>query len=271
MENRKGTFVTKGRAAVYARYSSDLQRDASIKDQVRACRARIDAESWELVATYTDHGVSGATPLRPGYQKLLEGARAGALDVVMAEALDRLSRDQEDVAALYKHLSFAGVRLITLAEGEISELHVGLKGTMNALFLKDLAQKTRRGLEGRVRQGRSGGGLCYGYKVTGDLDTRAQAERGCRRIDEGEAAVVRRILARVRRRQEPARNRPGTERRWGPGPGRPALGRHHHPRPRPARHRHPPQRALCWPHGLEPAALCEGPAHRQAAVAPQSA
>ena len=48
---------------------------------------------------------------------------------------------------------------VTLAEGEINELHVGLKGTMNALFLKDLAQKTRRGLEGRVRQGKSGGGL----------------------------------------------------------------------------------------------------------------
>ena len=84
---------------------------------------------------------------------------------MVAEALDRLSRDQEDVAALYKHLTFAGVKLVTIAEGEVSELHVGLKGTMNALFLKDLAQKTHRGLEGRVRQGRSGGGLCYGYDV----------------------------------------------------------------------------------------------------------
>jgi hypothetical protein len=54
-----------------------------------------------------------------------------------------------DIAALYKHLSFAGVTMITLAEGEISELHVGLKGTMNALFLKDLGKKTWRGLEGR--------------------------------------------------------------------------------------------------------------------------
>ena len=52
-----------------------------------------------------------------------------------------------------------------MAEGEISELHVGLKGTMNALFLKDLAQKTHRGLEGRVRSGMSGGGLCYGYDM----------------------------------------------------------------------------------------------------------
>jgi site-specific DNA recombinase len=50
------------------------------------------------------------------------------------------------------------VKMVTLAEGEISALHVGLKGTMNALFLKDLGQKTWRGLEGRVRDGRSGGG-----------------------------------------------------------------------------------------------------------------
>ena len=107
---------------------------------------------------------------RPGYQKLLEDARTGAFEVVVAEALDRLSRDQEHIAAFYKQVGFAGVRLVTLAEGEISELHVGLKGTMNALFLKDLAQKTRRGLEGRVRQGRSGGGLCYGYDVIREVD-----------------------------------------------------------------------------------------------------
>ena len=55
--------------------------------------------------------------------------------------------------------------MVTLAEREITELHVGLKGTMNALFLKDLADKTRRGLRGRVQQGRSGGGLCYGYTI----------------------------------------------------------------------------------------------------------
>ena len=77
---------------------------------------------------------------------------AGTFDVLVAEALDRLSRDQEHVAALFKHLSFAGVKIVTLAEGEIGALHVGLKGTMNALYLTDLRQKVWRGLEGRVRQ-----------------------------------------------------------------------------------------------------------------------
>jgi site-specific DNA recombinase len=77
------------RAAIYARYSSDLQREASIEDQVRICRQHIDREGWTLVTTYSDAATSGASRLRPGYQKLLEDARAGAFDVVVAEALDR--------------------------------------------------------------------------------------------------------------------------------------------------------------------------------------
>jgi site-specific DNA recombinase len=87
------------------------------------------------------------------------------------------------------------VKIITLAEGEISALHVGLKGTMNALYLTDLRQKVWRGLEGRVRQGRSGGGLCYGYDVVRELDARGDAVCGKRIIDDSEAAVIRRIFA----------------------------------------------------------------------------
>lgn len=191
------------RAAIYARYSSDLQSAASIEDQVRDCTARIEAEGWQFANVYTDHGISGASTLRPGYQKLLQDGRNSAFNIIVAEGLDRLSRDQEDVAALYKHLSFAGVRLITLAEGEISELHVGLKGTMNALYLKDLAQKTRRGLEGRVRQGRSGGGLCYGYDVVKETDGNGAPVAGGRNINCAEADVVRRIFTMFAGGQSP--------------------------------------------------------------------
>src|SRR6516162_9031939 len=116
------------RAAIYARYSTDLQREASIEDQVRICRQRLEREGWSLVATYSDAATSGASRLRPGYQKLLENARAGAFDLVLAEALDRLSRDQEDVAALFKHLSFAGVKLITIGEGKLASCTSDLTG-----------------------------------------------------------------------------------------------------------------------------------------------
>ncbi len=182
------------RTVIYARYSSDLQSASSIEDQVRQCKALIEHQGWQLEEVFADRGISGASILRPSYQALLEGARNKAFDVVVAEGLDRLSRDQEDVAGLYKQLSFAGVKLITLAEGEINELHVGLKGTMNALFLKDLAQKTRRGLEGRVRQGRSGGGLCFGYAVARETDAAGNPVAGGRTINEAEAETVRRIF-----------------------------------------------------------------------------
>ena len=182
------------RAVIYARYSSDNQRDASIEDQIEVCRARIDAEGWTLADTFADRAVSGATSLRPGYQRLREDARAGRFDVVVAEALDRLSRDQEDIAGLYKHLSFADIKLITLAEGEISELHVGLKGTMNALFLRDLAKKTHRGLAGRIRAGKSAGGTAYGYDIVREFDAAGEPIRGKRRINENEAKIVRRIF-----------------------------------------------------------------------------
>ncbi|QRZ15650.1 recombinase family protein [Paracoccus methylovorus] len=183
------------RVALYARYSSDNQRDASIEDQFRICREQAKREQWKIVGTYKDAGISGASMiLRPGIQSLLQDAQAGQFDIVLAEALDRISRDQADVATLFKHLKFAGVPIVTLAEGEISELHVGLKGTMNALFLKDLAAKTHRGIRGRVEDGKSGGGLCYGYKVVKQLDARGDPIRGDREIDAAEANVVRRIL-----------------------------------------------------------------------------
>jgi site-specific DNA recombinase len=182
------------RAAIYARYSSDNQRDASIDDQVRVCRRKLEAEGWQQAEVYSDHAISGASTLRPGYQQMLMDARMGRFDILVAEALDRLSRDQEDIAALYKQLTFADVRLITLAEGEINELHVGLKGTMNALFLKDLAEKTRRGLEGRVRQGKSGGGNAFGYDVVKKFNADGEPIRGERTINVEEARIVQRIF-----------------------------------------------------------------------------
>ena len=81
-----------------------------------------------------------------------------------------------------------------LAEGDITELHVGLKGTMNALFLKDLADKTRRGLRGRVEEGKSGGGNSYGYDVVKQLAANGEPVRGDRAINETEATIVRRIF-----------------------------------------------------------------------------
>jgi hypothetical protein len=73
-------------------------------------------------------------------------------------------------------------------------MHIGLKGTMNALFLKDLAQKTHRGLEGRVREGKSAGGRAYGYRSVGAVRPRRHPVRGDLVVDETEADVIRRVF-----------------------------------------------------------------------------
>jgi DNA invertase Pin-like site-specific DNA recombinase len=72
-----------------------------------------------LIETYTDHAISGGNLRnRPGILSLLADARSGRFDTVVAEALDRVSRDQEDIAGIYKRLQHADVRLVTLTEGK---------------------------------------------------------------------------------------------------------------------------------------------------------
>ena len=131
------------RAVIYARYSSDLQREASIEDQVRECTQLAERFEYQIVKVFSDSAISGATDNRPGLQELLAMVKTGTVDVVIAEALDRISRDQEHIARIYKQISFSQAKMQTITEGEISELHIGLKGTMNALFLKDLAEKIK--------------------------------------------------------------------------------------------------------------------------------
>src|SRR6185437_15605266 len=189
------------RAAIYARYSSELQREASIEDQVRQCQAFILGKGWTFTSAYDDRAMSGVSAFRPAYQQLREDARAGAFDVAVAVSLDRFSRDQEDTAGLYKRLRYLGIPIVTLAEGEVTPLHVAFAGAMNSVALTLLAEKVWGGLEGRVLHGCSGGGLSYGYRIDetrngrhGDPNRAGKGDRGYRLIDPDQAEVVRRIF-----------------------------------------------------------------------------
>ena len=182
------------RAAIYARYSSDLQSETSIDDQLAVCKAHVENEAWGLVGTFSDSAISGTTLDRPGLSDLMQSAKQSGLDVVVAESLDRLSRDQEDIAGLYKRLTAWQVQIVTLSEGLIGELHIGLKGTMNALFLKDLGAKALRGQLGKARAGLAAGGIPYGYRVLKEIGPDGEINRGQRQIVDEEAKIVRRIF-----------------------------------------------------------------------------
>ncbi|WP_139302075.1 recombinase family protein, partial [Pseudomonas syringae] len=149
------------------------QNPRSTDDQLAALRIVSEACGTASILTFKDEGISGAAIAnRPGLQSLLAAVASGQIDKVRTEALDRLSRDQEGIAHVFKRLQYAGVALETISEGRVTELHIGLKGTMNQMFLTELGNKTRRGLVARVKAGASGGGRCYGYEVgasTGEL------------------------------------------------------------------------------------------------------
>ena len=182
------------RAAIYARYSTDMQSHASIEDQLRICHRLISNRGWVAVQNYSDEAISGTSLQRPGYQSLIEDAQNGHFDVVVAEGLDRISRDQEHISGFYKKMKYLGIRIVTVAQNEVSEMHIGFNGVLSAMFLKDLAAKTHRGLEGRIRKGKSAGGICYGYSVTRAFHEDGTPVTGERDIDPEQAAIVRRIF-----------------------------------------------------------------------------
>jgi DNA invertase Pin-like site-specific DNA recombinase len=181
--------------SIYARFSDDIQNPSSIEDQVRTCKEKAKRENWNVVQVYSDAAISGfSILLRPGIQQLVKDAKEGKFEFILAEGLDRISRDQEDVAGLFKRITFAGVKIMTLQEGIITPLHIGFKGTMNAIFLDDLKLKVKRGQRGRVESGKMGGGNCYGYDVSKNLDSRGEIIRGERTINLEHARIVERIF-----------------------------------------------------------------------------
>ena len=122
-------------------------------------------------------------------------ALEGSFERVVAEDLSRLSRGRNDVSHLYKKLKFVGVGLETVAEGPIADIHVGFKGAMNEMFLRDLADKTLRGNIASVLRGNVPGGVTYGYRRARVLDARGELVKGRCAIVPEQAAVVRDIFA----------------------------------------------------------------------------
>jgi site-specific DNA recombinase len=119
-------------------------------------------------------------------ERLLYDAEAKAFDVLIAESMSRIGRDQEDRAYVRKRLRFFRIGIETPSEGIVTPLIDGVRAALDSEYLEDLKRHTRRGMTGRVREGLSAGGLTYGYAPGGS--------KGERVIVEHEAAIVRRIF-----------------------------------------------------------------------------
>ena len=176
------------RAAIYARFSTDLQNEKSTEDQINLCRTFAQREGYHVAAVYYDQARSGASLHgRDGIRDLMADAMIGKFDAVIVEQLDRLSRDMEDMAGMHKRLSFEGVEIIEVHGGKANTLSVGMRSIFSQLFREDNAHKVRRGLTGRIKEGRTAGGKAYGYHPD-------PAKPGRPVIVPEEAAVVLRIF-----------------------------------------------------------------------------
>jgi site-specific DNA recombinase len=186
------------RYATYARYSSDLQRQSSIEDQLRKCHEYGRSQGWIPAkdSSFADEAISGVSTDRPGLQRMLQAStsRCRQFDVILIDDTSRISRNLSDAVQLFERLKFAGVRIIAVGQGidthsEQADVLVTVHGLVDSLYVKELAKKTHRGLEGALLRGLHAGGRCYGYR-------NIPAEGGGVKlvIEEKEAAVVRRIF-----------------------------------------------------------------------------
>ena len=180
--------------AIYARHSTDKQ-ETSTQDQIRRCREYCSVKGYQVADVFFDEGISGShIANRPGIGSLLVAALNGRFEGVVAEDLSRISRDQADTANFFKKMMFLGLPVETVTDGVINELHIGLKSTMNALYLKDLSDKTHRGVIAAVLRGGVPGGQLYGYDLVHALDEFGEPIRGKRKINDEQAAIIREIF-----------------------------------------------------------------------------
>jgi DNA invertase Pin-like site-specific DNA recombinase len=168
MEPMNGTEVPM-HVALYARYSSEHQREASIADQFRTCERVAQSQGWTVSYYYEDKAMTGSRADRPGYQLLLQEAQARRFDALLVDDLSRLTRDEAESIQLRRRLAFWGIRLIGVSDGYDSaakghKLQASVRGIINELYLDDLREKTHRGLMGQALKGYSCGGRAYGYR-----------------------------------------------------------------------------------------------------------
>jgi site-specific DNA recombinase len=201
--------MTKLRCAIYARYSSDKQSASSITDQIRKCTEYARAHGWEILDSqiFSDEAISGATAERAGLKRLLAAATSKSFDIVLIDDTSRLSRKLADSINLFDRLLFAGVRIVFVSQGidsdsEQADVLMGTHGIVDSLYIRELAKKTYRGVEGVVLKHQHSGGRIFGYRSVPieDATKRDQYGRpliaGARlQVDGIQAKAIRRIFS----------------------------------------------------------------------------
>ena len=178
------------KAVIYARYSSDNQKETSIEDQLRLCREYAARNGMSVVHEYCDKAKSGTSvKRRTQFNKMLSDSELGRFECVLVYATNRFARNTYD-SFVYRHqLRENGVEIVSITEpmpeGDVGDLVEYLFSWEAAQYSKNLSKVVKRRLDQRAAECKANGARLYGYRNGGD---------GCYEVVEEEAAVVRRVF-----------------------------------------------------------------------------
>lgn len=160
------------RAAIYARFSSDNQREESITAQVRACTDYAEEKGYSVIKVYTDEARSAMTDDRPGFLQMIQDIKNGfvKVDVLLVHKLDRFARNRYDSAFYRRELRQMNVRLESVLEhlddSPESILLESLIEGMAEYYSKNLAREVMKGMRETAMQAKHCGGIPpLGYDV----------------------------------------------------------------------------------------------------------
>ncbi|MBQ6979344.1 MAG: recombinase family protein [Clostridia bacterium] len=178
------------RAVIYARYSSDNQREESIEGQLRECKEYADYNDITVVDTYIDRALSAKTDNRPAFQQMIKDSNRHLFDIVLVWKLDRFARNRYDSAYYKAILKKNNVRVLSakevISQGAEGILLESLLEGYAEFYSVELAEKVKRGLtENALKAKANGGTRTFGYTV--DKDRHYQ-------IDPPAAQIVREVF-----------------------------------------------------------------------------
>lgn len=173
-KNKKADTVNeKCKAVIYARFSSDKQREESIEGQIRECTQFAKSQNLEIIGTYIDRALSARSDNRPDFLRMIADSSKGLFQYVIVYQLDRFSRSRYDSAVYKNKLKKNGVRVLSAKEriGDDPSsiiLESMLEGYAE-YYSAELSQKVKRGMTENVLEHKwTGGYVPLGYCLAPD-------------------------------------------------------------------------------------------------------
>ncbi|MBQ5347281.1 MAG: recombinase family protein [Ruminococcus sp.] len=155
---------------IYARYSSDNQREESIDGQLRECLAFAEKNDIQIIETYVDRALSAKTDNRPDFQRMIRDSTKEQFEVIIVWKLDRFARNRYDSAHYKAILKRNNVRVVSateaISQGPEGIILESLLEGMAEYYSAELAEKVLRGMKENAYNCKfNGGTIPYGYYV----------------------------------------------------------------------------------------------------------